>query len=378
MAILHIDPQDRRRVRQFINLPFEIYRHTPQWVPPISLDVRKPFEKRNPFYRHSQAAFFLALSDQDRAIGRLVVLENRNYNDFNQEKTAFFWLFECVDDPEIASDLFDSGFQWARSQGLNRMIGPRGFTALDGSGLLVKGFEHRPAFGLPYNLAYYPRLIEHVGFLLTGDSVSGYLSADVQLPEKIQRIAELVQTRRGLHIAQLRSRKDLRALVPKLKDLYNDSLGGTTGNVPLTDDEAQALASQLLWFADPRLIKIVLKGSEPVGFLFAYPDISGALQRTGGRVFPFGWIPLLRELKNTEWINVNGAGIIEKYRGLGGTAILFNEMFKSVQGGHFKHADLVQIGIENDKMQRELRDLGIEFYKTHRVYEKKLTLPGQT
>jgi hypothetical protein len=154
--------------------------------------------------------------------------------------------------------------------------------------------------------------------------------------------------------------------------LYNASLEGTVGNTPLTDDEVKSLADQMLWFADPRLIKIVMKNDEPVGFLFAYPDISAAVQRTQGRIWPLGWIDLLLELGRTKWININGAGIIEKYRGMGGTALLFSEMYKSVVEGGFEHADIVQVGADNDKMQRELHDLGIEFYKTHRMYRRAL------
>ena len=188
-------------------------------------------------------------------------------------------------------------------------------------------------------------------------------------PEKIKRIAELVKRRRGLWIAQYNKRKDLQTVVPRLKDLYNDALGGTTGNVPLNDAEAEGIADQMLRFADPKLIKIVMRDDEPIGFLFAYPDVGEAVQKIKGRVFPFGWISLLRAFKTTEWVNVNGAGISEKYRGVGGTALLFDEMHKSVSQGQFKHADLVQIGIENDKMQRELRSWGVDFYKSHRVYE---------
>jgi hypothetical protein len=103
--------------------------------------------------------------------------------------------------------------------------------------------------------------------------------------------------------------------------------------------------------------------------LLAYPDISAALQRTKGRLFPIGWLSLWLEKQRTEWVNINGAGILEEYRGLGGTAILFSEMEKSIHAGRYKHAEIVQIGIENDRMQRELRDMGIDFYKTHRIYQ---------
>jgi hypothetical protein len=373
MKIIEIEPTNQYRIQQFLDLPFRIYSGNEHWVPPLATETKGIFDQRkNPFYKHSTASFFLVVTDDGSPVGRLAVLNNRNYNNYNHTRTAFFHLFECYQERQAALALFNAGFEWASAQGLDTISGPKGFSALDGMGLLVKGFEHRPAFGIPYNLSYYPELIESAGFLSSGDIVSGYLGAEIQFPEKINKISELVQQRRGLHIARFRTRRDLRALVPKLKELYNGTLEGTSGNVPLTDEEAKAMADQLIWFANPRLIKIIMKGEEPVGFLFAYPDISEAVQRTKGQVFPLGWIDLLREMRRTKWININGAGILEHYRGLGGTAILFSEMFKSVAENGYKHAEIVQIGIENDKMLRELRELGIDFYKTHRIYQRTL------
>ena len=274
--------------------------------------------------------------------------------------------------------LFEAAFAWARARGLDRVYGPKGFTALDGMGLLVEGFEHRPAFGIPYNLSTYPALLESAGFETVSDVLSGYLSGDVVFPEKVHRIAERVQERRGLRVARFRRRRDLRALIPDLQAMYNAAIEGTPGNVPLTDDEVRTMAAQLLWFADPRLIKLVMarnaeSGKEhPVGFLFAYPDISAAVQRHKGRLFPFGWLDMLLELRRTDWLNINGAGIIEEYRGLGGTAILFSELYKSIAERGARHVDVVQIGADNDRMLRELRDFGVDFYKTHRMYQRPL------
>lgn len=372
MKIRAIDTTNPRDARRFIALPFALYQGCAAWVPPMQRDIRRMLDRRrHPFYAHSEATFLLAEQDGS-PVGRLAVLDNRHHNEFNREATAFFYLFECTDDLQTAGALFEQAFDWARRRGLTRIFGPKGFTALDGMGLLVEGFQHRPALGIPYNLAYYPALLEAAGFQTAGDSLSGYLSRDTQLPDRIFEVADVVRRRRGLRLARIESRSDLRALVPRLRDLYNQSLGGTSGNVPLTEDEAQAMASQLLWFADPRLIKIVLKDDEPVGFLFAYPDISAALQRSRGRLFPIGWLDALLELRRTRWININGAGMTERYRGLGGTAILFSEMARSVRQGRYQHADVVQIGAENDRMLRELRAIGIDFYKTHRLYQLAL------
>jgi len=373
MKTIQLDLSNKRQTRDFLALPFSIYRDIPQWVPPLLTDERIRLDpKRFPFYKHSHAAFFLAYQDA-RPVGRLAVLDNRNYNEFNHESTAFFHLFECEDNLEAATGLFDAAFAWARARGLTKILGPKGFTPMDGFGLLVKGFEHRPAFGLPYNPAYHIPLIEAQGFQPHRDTVSGYLGADIQFPPRIHELAERVASRRGLRIARYAKRSDLRALVPQLKELYNNALRGTGGNAPLTDEDVNALADQLLWFADPKLIKIVMKGDVPVGFLLAYPDVSAALQKTRGRLFPFGWLTLLRELKRTDWLNINGAGLIPEYRGSGGMAILYSEIFKSVvESGQFRHAEVVQIGVENENMQREMENFGVDFYKMHRTYQRDL------
>lgn len=373
MVIHQIDLFDSRQVNQFLQIPFRIYRNTPQWVPPFAMDARRMLDRNhNPFYQHSDAAFFISGKDNKCPDGRLAVLNNQRYNEFNHEKTAFFYLFECENDQKMAHSLFDAGFDWAREQGLNRIIGPKGFTALDGLGLLVKGFEFSPALGIPYNPAYYAGLLEGAGFTDANEMVSGYLPEKPVLPEKVRLVAERVQQQRGLSVTRFKTRNDLRRLIPKFKNLYNAALEGTTGNVPLTDEEAGAMANQILWFADPELIKIINKDTEPVGFLFAYPDISAALKRTRGRLFPFGWIPILLELRRTKILNINGAGIIEKYRGLGGTALLFNEMAKTLSDSRFKQAEVVQIGTDNERMLLELRNFGIDFYKIHRMYQRAL------
>ncbi len=374
MTILQIDLANRKQVREFLSLPSRIYRDIPQWVPPMEGEERARLNpRRYPYYRHSAAAFLLQYRD-GIPVGRLAVLDNRLYNDYNHEKTAFFYLFECEPDLASARGLFESAFDWARERGLNKILGPKGFTALDGLGLLVKGFERRPALGLPYNPAYYLELVESLGFEKSDEIISGYLGEDIQFPERIHELADHIRVRRGLHIARFHTRRELRAALSHLKTLYNGALEGTNGGTPITDEEIKALANQMLWFADPNLIKIVMKDERPVGFLLAYPDISVALQKTKGRLFPFGWITILHELHTTRWININGAGMIEDYRGLGGTAILYSEMFKSVvENPRYRHAEVVQIGLENEKMQRELENFGVDFYKMHRIYQKNLT-----
>ena len=297
MQITQLNPANKKDVRDFLNLPFQIYRDIPQWVPPLAGDARLVLDRnRFPFYEHSDAAFFIARQNEI-PLGRICVMDNRRFNDFRGENTAFFTLFETVDDAAVADALFAEASQWARAKRLDILLGPHGFTPMDGNGLLVEGFEHRPAFGQPYNPAYYVDFVERQGFTTKNETLSGYLSAETPFDERIHRIAARVQKRRGLRVARYEKSKDLRALLPYLKELYNGSLGDVGTNVPITDEEITSLGEQLIWIADPKLVKVVMKGEKPVGFVLAYPDISAAIQKVRGKLFPFGWISALIEKK---------------------------------------------------------------------------------
>lgn len=372
-TVLRFAAGDRALARRFTRFPFDLYRGVPQWVPPIGADERAKLSPRHPFYRHSQAAFFLAEDARGSVRGRLALLDHRLHNAYSREHTAFFCLFECVDDLPTARALFDAGAEWAAARGLDCLFGPKGFTALDGLGLLVRGFEHRPALGQVYNPPYYLDLLAGCGFAPAGREIlSGYLPGSVALPDKVEQVAARVQERGWLRVRSFGSRVELRALVRDLPALYNGAMVGTESGTPLTLEEARAMANQLLLFADPRLIKLIYKEDTPVGFLLAYPDVSAAVQRCGGRFFPLGWLYLLLELRRAQWININGAGIIDRYRGLGGTALLFSEMAKSVRLRGTPHAEVVQIGAENERMLNELRGLGVDFYKAHQMYRRAL------
>jgi hypothetical protein len=373
MRVYEIDLDNQTQVRKFLDLPFRIYSDIPQWVPPLRPDAKKQLNlKRNPFFKHSEAIFLLAEDDSGTVLGRLCLMNNRRYNELKATQTGFFYLFDTIDDQQVSNVLFQAGFAWARQHGLTRIVGPKGFVATDGLGMLIEGFEHRPAFGIPYNPPYYPALVEAAGFGFLRDLVSGFADRSLDIPDRIFRVARKVTERKGLQIVSLSNRRQLREIAPEIKSLYNSVLGVFEDNVPLSDAELDSIVSQMIWFADPELIKIVRKEGELIGFAFGFPDVSAALQRTGGRLFPFGWVQLLLELRRTKWVNLNGGGIVDEHQGMGGTAILMSEIIHSLLDSRYQYADLVQIRKENDRMLREIRQFGVNFYKTHRMYQKDL------
>src|SRR5512136_2141888 len=165
LGVSQLDLLDKAQVRRFLDLPFRLYGQHPQWVPLIIDDVKLMLNRqKHPYYEHSEAEFFIATQD-GRDAGRLAVLENRRYNDYQHKKVAHFYLFECEDNLEAAQALFARAFEWAKGRGLDQLVGPKGFAALDGYGLLTEGFEQRQMMTMMnYNFPYYPRLLEQMGF----------------------------------------------------------------------------------------------------------------------------------------------------------------------------------------------------------------------
>jgi hypothetical protein len=366
-----VDTRSRQDVRRFVDLPFRLYRDCPQWVPPLLDDLKLQLNRtKYPFYQHSDADFFVAARGE-QVVGRIAVLENRHYNAHWSSQTAFFNLFDAEDDPEAASALFAAIEEWAGARGLTKVVGAKGFLQGDGIGILVEGFEHRPAVGIPYNHEYYGALLEQVGYLRQRDFMSAYLPGNLQLPERVHEIAGKMKERRGFSIRTFASKGELRAWVPRIVQTYNDTFIHNWEFNPITDAEARVIGERLLQIADPKLIKLVMKGDEIAGFLFGFPDISEGICRARGRMWPIGWFWLLREFGRTRWLNLNGAGILAPYRGLGVNAILYSEMEKTIRSGQFEHADVVQIEESVLTLDDALR-MGARIYKKHRIYEKSL------
>lgn len=369
-----IDPQSPFHVRRFLDVPFRLYAGHPQWVPPLRMDVATLLNRRkHPFYEHSAADFFIARRDgQD--VGRIAALENTRFNAYHSTHQAQFYLFDCEDDPEAAAALFERVFEWARARRLDRVVGPKGFGALDGYGLLVQGFEHRQMMTMMnYNYAYYPRLVEALGFQKEVDFISCYINADAfRLPERIHRIAGRVQQRGTLTVRRFQRKRELLKWVDRIGETYNRAFVENWEYYPLTAREIKFLVENLMLVADPRLIKIITHGDDVVGFLFAFPDVSAALQHARGRLLPFGLFDLLLDMRRTKWVAINGAGILPEFQGRGGNALLYSEMENTIREFGFQHADLTQVAETAVQMRNDLVNLGGQPYKNHRVYGRGL------
>lgn len=374
LKVEKINVNSRVQVNRFIRFPYKIYNDCPQWVPPILIDRRAQLNPRkHPFYEHSFADFFIATRDGED-VGTIGALEYTRFNKYHNTKKAQFYFFESIDDQEVANALFETVFEWARARGLNQVVGPKGFGALDGYGIQVEGFENRQMMTMMnYNHDYYPRLLQNLGFRKEVDFVSCYINTnDFNMPERVLRIADQVEKRGTLKVKRFKNKRELKQWAPKIGQAYNRSFVNNWEYAPLTNAEIDFVLENIITIADPSMIKIITHDDEAVGFLFAFSDVSEALQRTGGRLFPFGIIDLLGELKRTNWVSFNGAGVLPQHQGRGGNALLYAEMYRTLIDGQFEHADLTQVAETAVQMRRDLINLGGKAYKNHRVFIREI------
>jgi hypothetical protein len=368
--VFEVDTTNKRQVRQFSHFPLSIYRENPYYVPPILIDVENTLNRnKHPFYEHSDAAFYLAEIDGN-IVGRIAGLENKPYNQYKGRKVAQFFFFDSIDDQAVATALFDRVFDWAKKRDLNQVLGPKGFGPVDGYGMLVEGFDHRQTMMMvSYNYPYYQKLIEALGFRKEVDFVSCYTHWDTfYMPDRIQSIAKRVLNRGTLQVHQFDKKKELIRWAPRIGRTYNQSFVNNWEYYPLTEREVKFVVDNITQIADPRLIKIITAGDDVVGFLLAFPDVSDGLQKAGGSLLPFGIIHILRSVKKTRWLAVNGAGILPEYQGRGGNALLYYEMYKTLADYHFEHLDLVQVAETATQMRSDLENVGVMPYKNHRVF----------
>jgi hypothetical protein len=242
-------------------------------------------------------------------------------------------------------------------------------------GLLVEGFDYRPAIGVPYNPAYYVRQWEQVGgFTKTVDYLSAHGHRDwFTYPERLGGIVEKLKKRRRFEAVRFRTKRELRALAPAIQKAYNSAFADLWAYTPIPDEELAAVTDKLITLADPKLITIVMRDGEIIGFQFCYPDVSAAIQRVRGRIWPFGWAALMLEQRRTGWLNANGGAVLPEYQGLGANAIMYDNLLRTLEANpRYQYVDVVQTQEDNFRMVSDMESLGLQFHKRHRIYSKPI------
>jgi len=376
VAIQKVDTENKKQVKEFVDYYYRLYEGCPQWVPPLFVDAYLPLNrKKHPFYEHSTGDFFLAKRDGE-VVGRIFAGENIPFNNYHKTKKAQFYFFDSENDLGTAQALFDAAFGWARQRGLDMMIGPKGLSPFDGYGIQVEGTNFRQMMTMmTYNFDYYPKLVEALGFEKEVDFVSCYLPAEVfKIPERVERIAKRVMERGNLWVKHFKTKKELIAWAQRIGKTYNETFIHNWEYYPFTQGDIDYAVQNVFMVADPRLIKLIMHGDDIVGFLFAFPDASAALQRAKGRLFPFGIVDLLLDMKRTKTVSGNGMGVLPEFQGTGGNALLYYEMGKTMLDyKQFEFVEMTQVAETTRQMRADLKNLNGVEYKNHRVYRKAIS-----
>jgi GNAT superfamily N-acetyltransferase len=374
MSVNLIEVKDRKQLKTFIYLPEKLHRGRPNWVPPIYMDEWAYFDPRkNKAFEYSDTILLLAEKDGQVA-GRVMGIINRRYNEVRNEKTARFGYLESIKDQEVVHALLSRVEEWAREKGMTRIIGPYGFSDQDPEGFLIKGFEHRATIATYYNFEWMPEMVEKEGYTKDIDYFVYKIEIPKEIPELYRRVSERILKKGNFQLLEFKKRKEIKPWVRPILSLMNETYveSNIYGYAPLDEKEMDALAKKYLPVLDPRFVKAVLKDGQVVAFIIGIPDLTAGIQKARGRLFPFGFIHILRASKKTKQLDLLLGAIKKEYRGQGLDALMGLAMISSAQQAGFEIIDTHHEMESNVRVRAEMERMGGQVYKIYRVYQKSL------
>jgi len=363
-----------RDLRQFVSFPYSLYRKNAYWVPPLRSDEFLSLRKnKNPAFDFCDANYWLVLKNGTIA-GRIAGIINKKYNEKFGVKAARFGWIDFIDDREVSSTLFNAVEAWARSNGMDRIHGPLGFTDMDGEGTLVEGFEEVSTLGAIYNYPYYPRHIEHAGYSKDIDWIEYQVTMHAEIPEKIQRLSDIALQRNNLQILKVKKAKEILPYANEIFHVLNDAYRDLYGFVELSDKRIQMYVKQYFGFIRPEFVPVVLDSSGRVAaFGITMPSLSRALQKCNGRLFPFGFIRILRAIKDNRNADLYLTAVRPDMQNKGVNAILIHETNKTFIKNRIEKVETNRELEGNVKVQAQWRFYDSRQHKRRRCYKKELT-----
>lgn len=369
---IHVEEVTRKEdLMSFVHLPWAIYQGDRFWVPPLIKDQLYKLSPKHPFHSHAEMKLFLAYR-RGKVVGRIAGIVDHHYIEFHQDKVGFFGFFESMEDGEIAKSLFSKVKDWLRDKGMQKALGPMNPSTNDECGLLIKGFQSSPVLMMPYNPIYYPSFLERLGWEKAMDLYAYLIDKSTLVEERLSRIIELVKRRepelwvRPIQLNQIEEELKI------IKEIYNQAWSRNWGFVPMTEEEIDDLAKNLIPLAIPELVLFVYLKEEPIGFSVALPDYNQVLKHLNGKVGPWGWIKYLYYRRKIKTIRMMLLGIKHTFQKRGAEGLLYAETIKNGLQKGFESAECSWILETNHLMKHGIESLGGKHYKTYRIYECEL------
>ncbi len=370
---MHILPvQSKKDLKTFLELPYQLYRDDPVWVPPLRDEQRGLFDPiRNPLLDHCEWQLFL-LEDQGHILGRIAAFIDTLAVDFWKERIGLFGYFECSSDPRAANLLLEAARGWLCGKGCTKMRGPWSFVSQEW-GLVVEGFTPPPVVMAPYNPPYYEQQLTSFGLQKIKDLLCWYVSTaeGYRIPERILRLTDAVQKRYGVRIRPVDMQHYNRE-VQTIVELSNASIIDNWGYSPVTEAEVQAMARDLRPVIQPKGVLFAEdRSGKPIGFAIALPDVNRLLQGLNGHLFPFGFLKLLLGLPRLRRYRMFALGVVPEYQGKAVDSLLYRALNESLYSEN-TWMEINYVLEDNWPMINAIKKLGATPLRRYRVFEMKI------
>jgi GNAT superfamily N-acetyltransferase len=375
MAVKIKEVTSKKELKQFVKFNIELYKGNPYHVPGLVDEELMTLNRdKNPAFEQSEAVYFLARKDR-KIVGRIAGIINHKANEIWKQKAARFGFVDFIDDSETADALFAAVEEWAKARGMEEIHGPLGFTDMDHEGMLIHGFDQRGTMATIYNFPYYPVHLERMGYVKAQDWKEFKIFIPDEVPEKHLRIGDIVKKKYGLRTLKFKSRKEIWPYADKIFHALNAAYSHLYGVVPLTEKQIKYYVKMYVPMLRLDMITIIVREADDavVGFGITLPNLSDALRKAKGYLFPFGFIPLLKALYGKpKVVDLYLTGVLPEYRGKGVNALLFNDLIPVYIRCGTVYAESNPELETNSAVQAQWDYFRREHHKTRRAFKKQL------
>lgn len=375
MAITIQPVSDKKELKKFVRFPIDLYKGNPYYIPPLIFDeIGTLIPEKNPAFDICEAAYFMAYRD-GKPVGRIAGIINRQVNEKNGTKEARFGFVDFIDDSEVSEALFKTVEEWARSKGMDTLDGPLGFTDMDYEGMLIEGFDQLGTISTIYNHPYYPEHLQRMGYLPLTDWVEYKIYVPDAIPEKHQRISDMVRRKYNLRNIKFTKTSDIVRLYGKqIFELINEAYKDLFGYSTLTPRQIDYYIKMYLPMVRLENVSLIIDADDRlVGVGIAIPSMAKAFQKARGKLFPFGFIHVLKALKGkNDVVDLLLVAIHPNYQNKGVNALLFSDLIPVFIRNGYRYAESNPELEENEKVQSQWQYFHREQHKRRRAFRKKL------
>ena len=368
-------PPVKAQLRRYVQFAIDLYHGNPCYVPPLVFDdINTLMPDKNPAFEFCQAQPFMALRD-GVPVGRITAIINSRANEKVGKKIVRFGWMDFIDDKNVVDALFQAVRKWGKERGMTQMVGPMGFSDMDPEGMLIEGFDEMGTMATIYNYPYYKDHMERLGFKKETDWIEFRMTVPDRIPDKYQRVADIVKRRFNLHVVDLKNRSFVKKNLGRpIFELINTAYKDLYGFVPLTDRQIDYYIDMYLGMIRLDDVCVVADENENiVGVGISIPSLSKALRSCDGKLFPTGWYNILRALHGkTDVVDLLLVAIAPEYQGKGVNALLFTQLIPSYIANGYKYAES-NVELEgNENVQKQWEYFERRQHRRRRAWSRKV------